>query len=455
MQTVTGDDQALNVLQVCDNAFGELMERISPCFWGIRSRRRVQAYLQALLAPVERKNGWQIAELVGDATPTGMQQFIRASVWDEHALRDQLREYVVEHLGEPGGVLIADETGFLKKGDKSPGVQRQYSGTAGRVENCQIGVFLGYAGSRGCALIDRELYLPKSWTSDRERCREAGISDDVEFATKPELARLMLERALGAGMRPAWFLADEVYGQDRRLRSWLEANAQPYLMAVAQTEAVRIEGQQAPETKAARDLVEWIPATGWHRGSAGAGSKGPRLYDWSCIPLEDAQSGPCRHWLLIRRQIDSPHDLAFYRVWAPRETSLTEMVRAAGLRWAIEVAFEGAKQETGLAHYEVRTWTGWYRHVTLSMLAYALLAATRAALNAAEELEKGHDRVTDRLPRLPFRKPDGSIAGCDNGFNPASPSSSHGPNGDGDTRPKPATTTTNAGSVCVSPVPAL
>jgi SRSO17 transposase len=452
---MTGSDQALDVVQVCDKAFGTLMAQISPCFWGIRSRRRAQAYLQALLAPVERKNGWQIAEIAGDDTPTGMQQFIRAGVWDEHALRDRLREYVVEHLGEPGGVLIADETGFLKKGTKSAGVQRQYSGTAGRVENCQIGVFLGYAGNRGCALIDRALYLPKSWASDRERCREAGIADDVGFATKPELARQMLERALGAGVRPSWFLADEVYGQDRRLRHWLEANAQPYLMAVAQTEAVRIEGQQDPEAKAARDLAEWVPDTGWHRGSAGAGSKGPRLYDWSCIPLEGERHGPGRHWLLIRRQLDAPHEMAFYRVWALRETGLAEMVRAAGLRWAIEVAFEGAKQETGLAHYEVRTWTGWYRHVTLSMLAYALLAATRTALNALESAEKGHGQVTDRLPRLPFRKPDGSIADCDSGFDLPPHSSWLGPLGDDDTRPKPATTTTNAGSERASPVSAL
>lgn len=430
-----------------------LLARIGHHFRGRIARQRARAYVGALLSPIERKNGWQIAEHAGDALPDGMQRFVRIASWDEHAVRDDLRGYVVEQLADPTGVLVLDETGFLKKGVKSAGVQRQYSGTAGRVENCQIGVFLAYASAKGCAFVDRELYLPSSWTEDRERCREAGISDEVAFATKPELARMMLERARAAGVTAGWVTADEVYGSNPKLRSWLQSQGQPYVMAVAQTEAVCVAGLRNPKPMPARDLIGWLDGTAWHRLSAGAGSKGPRLYDWSCVPLVHDDGDHWQHWLLARRQIEAPHEVAYYRVFAPPGTSLAALVRVAGMRWSIEVAFEGAKQEAGLAHYEVRTWSAWYRHVTLSMLAYAFLVVVRAQDWQKEQLKGG--QATAPLSPLQSPRFGDCSTGSFGGSHPLLIGSSDGQPGDDGTRHGPATTITNGGSDCVSWSPPL
>jgi SRSO17 transposase len=291
-----------------------------------------------------------------------------------------LRRYVVRAFGDPGGVLAADETGFLKKGRMSAGVQRQYSGTAGRVENCQLGVFLAYAAPDGSrALIDRELYLPESWTDDRERCRQVGIGDGVAFATKPELARKMLERAVAAGVPFSWFTADEAYGQNPGLRDWLEDQQIAYVMAVPVSEpCVTAAGKIRADALAGR-----VPAGGWQVLSCGDGSKGPRLYDWALIGL--ASSG---HHLLVRRAL-TPNakgelELAYFLCSAPAGTTLAELVAVAGARWAVEDCFAEAKNETGLDHYQVRRYRAWYRHITLSMLAHAFLAVTAAAANRAQ-----------------------------------------------------------------------
>lgn len=353
-----------------DGALDGLAERIAPRFCRPEARRRAGQYLAGLLAPVERKNGWQLAEAAGDASPDSVQDFLARMRWDADAVRDDLRGYVVEHLGDAQAVLVLDETGFVKKGTRSVGVQRQYSGTAGRIENCQVGVFLGYAGRHGHALIDRALYLPQSWAGDEERRRAAWVPEAVAFATKPKLGLAMLERALDAGVPCAWVAADSVYGADSALRQALVRRRIGYVLAVT-------SGQRLfPGTVS--DWVEEVPAAdGWHRLSAGDGSKGPRLYDWAHLPFRGAPEGWDKGLLIRRRLADG--DLTFYFTFAPSRTALKDLVRVAGTRWTIESGFEMAKGEVGLDQYEVRSWTGWHRHVTLAMLALAFLTVVRAA----------------------------------------------------------------------------
>jgi SRSO17 transposase len=349
-----------------------LAGRLAPRFGRVEPRRRLLAYLRGLLAPVERKNGWQLAEAAGDRTPDGMQDFLGRMRWDAEAVRDDLRAYVVEQLGDPGAVLVLDETGFVKKGTKSAGVQRQYSGTAGRVENCQIGVFLGYAGRKGHALIDRALYLPEGWAGDAGRRAGAGVPAEVAFATKPKLGAAMLERALDAGVPCSWVTGDSVYGADRALRRRIEARGGlGYVLAV--TSGQRLGGRRVDAWAAG------VRPEGWHRLSAGEGSKGPRLYDWAYLPYRGGASPGWGTGLLIRRKLDEPDELAFYLTLAPEGTALADLVRVAGTRWTIEACFEAAKGEVGLDQYEVRSWTGWHRHVTLAMLAHAYLAVVRKA----------------------------------------------------------------------------
>ena len=352
-----------------DRDLDALVERIGPRFCRVEARRRARLYLAGLLAPLERKNGWQLAEAAGDARPDSVQDFLARMRWDADAVRDDLRAYVIEHLGDPAAVLVLDETGFLKKGEHSVGVQRQYSGTAGRIENCQIGVFLGYAGRHGYALIDRALYLPQSWAGDEERRRAAWVPETVAFATKPKQGLTMLERALDAGVPCAWVAGDSVYGADSAIRRALERRRIGYVLAV--TSAQRL----FPGTVS--DWVEEVPADGWHRLSAGAGSKGPRLYDWAYLPFRGAPEG-WRKGLLIRRRLGDG-ELTFYLTCAPDGTALAELVRVAGTRWTIESAFELAKGEVGLDQSEVRSWTGWHRHITLAMLALAFLTVLRKA----------------------------------------------------------------------------
>ena len=355
--------------------FAAVVGRIEPRFARAEARRHAADYLRGLLGRVERKNGWQLAEAVGDATPYGLQQFLYRATWDPDAVRDDLRAYVVAHLGDPQGVLVVDETGFLKKGAKSVGVQPQYSGAAGRTANAQIGVFLTYAGPRGHTFLDRALYLPASWTDDRDRCRASGIPDEVAFATKPALAQAMLERALDAGVPAAWVTADSVYGDVKYLRVWLEARPIGYALAVSSKDTVW--GPDSRQRRIGAYLAD-PPATGWERVSAGAGAKGPRQHDWIRLPLVDPLVDGWRRWVLLRRSVAAPSDVTAYVCFAPDGATLADLVRVAGCRWTVEICFEAAKQEVGLAEYEVRSWTGWHRHVTLACLAHAFLTVVRA-----------------------------------------------------------------------------
>jgi SRSO17 transposase len=362
----------------------DVERRLAPYFERTEPRRRAMAYLRGLLSPTERKNSWQLAEVSGDATPYGLQHLLRRALWDPDAVCDELRTYVTEHLGDPTSVLVIDETGFLKKGRHSAGVARQYSGTAGRIENCQIGVFLAYASQHGHVLLDRELYLPKEWTDDRDRCQQAGVPEDRRLTTKPKLAQQMLDRAFAAGVPAAWVAGDSVYGDDRRLRMWLESLPRAYVLAVSGKEYVWLGWRQ----RQVKTILPALPADGWERLSAGDGAKGPRWYDWRWLPLADPLEPAWRRWLLVRRSVSDPTDLAAYVVFAPQDTLLEKVVRVAGARWTIESCFEAAKSEVGLDHYEVRSWTGWYRHITLAMWALALLAVLRAGAIAVELLKK-------------------------------------------------------------------
>src|SRR4051812_1561882 len=299
--------------------FAGVVARIGPRFARSEARAHAAAYLQGLLGRAERKNSWQLAEAVGDATPYGLQQFLYRATWDPDAVRDDLRAYVGEHLGDPQGILVVDETGFLKKGDKSAGVQPQYSGAAGRTANAQIGVFLTYAGPRGHTFLDRALYLPESWTDDRERCRAAGIPDEVAFATKPAQAQAMLERALDAGVPAAWVTADSVYGDVKYLRVWLEARPIGYVLAVSGKDTVWEAGWRQ---RRIGTLLANPPAEGWERLSAGDGAKGPRLYDWRRLPLAAPLVAGWRRWVLLRRSVADPTEITAYVCFCPDETTL-------------------------------------------------------------------------------------------------------------------------------------
>src|ERR687889_184527 len=359
-----------------------LVERIAPRFRRVEPRRRVRAYLEGLLCPVERKNGWQLAEHAGDRTPDGVQDFLARMRWDADQVRDDLRGYVVAQLGEADAVLVLDETGFVKKGTKSVGVQRQYSGTAGRIENCQIGVFLGYAGRHGHALLDRALYLPEVWANDPARRGAAGVPEDTAFATKPQLGRQMLARAFAAGVPCRWVTGDSVYGADYALRRSIEKSGRGYVLAVT--------SRQRLGFKTVADWLADVASNGWERVRAGDGAKGPRLYDWTWLPYwSDAVSG-WQKGLLIRRKLAHPEAFTFYLTLAPEGTGLSDLVRVAGTRWTIEACFEAAKGEVGLDHYEVRSWTGWHRHITLAMLAHAYLAVLRCA--AGGEKRRGRSQ---------------------------------------------------------------
>ena len=361
--------------------WAEGIERVHECIAGRfrrpEPRRRSLAYLKGLLSPVERKNGWQLAEQAGDATPYGVQHLLSTYIWDADLVRDDLRDYVVEHLAAADGVLVVDETGFLKKGTKSVGVQRQYSGTAGRIENCQIGVFLTYATRDGRVLLARELYLPQVWAEDGERRGEAGVPEGVAFRTKPQLARGMVERAVEGGVPFGWVAGDTVYGSDRKLRRWLEQREIPHVLAIKSNEKLWAWTEEGPRQVRADRLASQVDESGWVRLSAGNGAKGPRVYDWTWVEIRPLREPGKGYWLLVRRSIAQPEELAWYVCFGPAETSLAELVRVAGIRWTIEECFEEAKGQVGLDQYEVRKWEGWYRHITLAMLAHAYLAVVR------------------------------------------------------------------------------
>jgi SRSO17 transposase len=378
-------------------------ERIAPRFARSEVRERAQDYLRGLLSAAERKNGWQLAEMAGNTTPYGLQHLLGRANWDADEVRDDLREYVLEHLfGEEGAVLIVDETGFIKKGQKSVGVKRQYTGTAGKTENCQVGVFLAYASRRGQAFIDRELYLPEEWAQDEGRREQAAVPEEVEMRTKPELAKEMLGRALEAGVRVPWVVADSVYGDTRRLGMFLEEKEQPYVLALSGKAHVWA-GFHQHRVRAVLDALRQGELTleeaggGWQRLSAGNGSKGPRLYDWLRLPLNPPLQEGFERWLLVRRSVEDPEELTAYTVFCAEGTPLEKLAKVAGSRWRVEIGFEEAKGEVGLSHYEVRSWHGWYRHITLALFAHAFLAALRAAGREAEPLEKGARKGSGNL----------------------------------------------------------
>jgi SRSO17 transposase len=342
------------------------------------------ADLRGLLSPAERKNSWPVAEVSGATPPYSMQPRLRRARWAPAVVREELRRDVVQHLGDAAAVLVIDETGFLKKGRHSAGVARQYSGTAGRMANCQMGVLVGYASRHGHAVLDRELYLPEEWTNDRARCQQAGIPADRGFATKPALAKEMLQRTLAAGVPAPWVTGASVYGDDRRWRVWLEAQPQAHVLAVSGQAYGWLDGRQ----RQVKTILAALPAEGWTRLRAGEGAKGPRWYDWRWLSLaEPLEPGWCR-WLLVRRSVSDPQERQAYVVFAPSETAIAEVVPVAGTRWTIEQRFEAAKGEVGLDHDEVRSWTGWYRHITLAMWALARLTVLRAGARAVEALKK-------------------------------------------------------------------
>ena len=374
-----------------------IVERVSPHFARTATRQRARAYLQGLLSSVERKNGWQLAEASGNTTPYGVQHLLGRAVWDVDAVRDALRAYVVEHLGDPDGVLVLDETGFLKKGTHSVGVKRQYSGTAGRIENSQIGVFLAYASERGQAFLDRDLYLPEEWAEDEERRQATGVPEVVQFQTKPQIAHRMLARVLDAGVPAGWVTADHIYGGDYRLRALLEERQLRYVVGVASNQMVTVDfAQDRIDT-----LLNGLTEEAWIRLSCGDGAKGPRRYDWAVARLNCPVAG-WERWALGRRSISDPDERAYYLVFVPAGTALEAAIRVAGRRWTIESAFEEAKGEVGLDEYEVRSWTGWHRHITLALLAHAFLAVLRA--RAGEWPKRGLDPT-----------PAGSLAGFKRG----------------------------------------
>jgi SRSO17 transposase len=362
-------------------SWAEELEEIGALIGGRFSRselrERALTYLRGLLSPIERKNGWQLAEEAGDQTPYATQHLLGRAVWSADEVRDDLRDYVVKYLGDQDGVLVIDETGFLKKGTKSAGVRRQYSGTAGRVENCQIGVFLAYATCQGRTFLDRELYLPREWADDKERRASAGIPKKTEFATKIILARKMIERAEQGGVPFKWVTGDSVYGGDSKMRRWLESREISYVLAVTSQYQVFHEGAR----RWVSEIEGMLPEEAWKRRSAGAGTKGERISDWALLPLGEAREGR-RRWILFRRSISETVESSYYVVSATEKTGLDEIVKVAGSRWAIEESFESAKGEVGLDHYEVRSWDGWYRHITLAIFAHAYLTIVRARAEA-------------------------------------------------------------------------
>lgn len=377
------ENLSLGSNQIQDTLQQELLkiqDLLSPCFERPETYQCALSYLEGLISPVDRKNSWQLAEQAGHANPYAFQYLLGRAIWSPELLRDALRRYVAGILSQEKSVLSIDETGFLKKGQHSVGVGRQYSGTAGRIENCQIGVFLSYAGPEGRALIDRELYIPQNWFQDPERCRKAGVPAERSFLKKPALAKMMLQRAFEEGLKPAWVVGDEVYGC-WELREYLETCQQPYVLAVASNSSVWLGFQQYR----AKELWENTESAEWTTVSAGLGSKGERYYQWHRRVINSLSPAGWQRWLLMRRSLIEPAQVAFYIAYAPEACSLTDMAQAAGSRWTIEECFEMAKGSVGLDQYEVRSWEGWYRHITFSMLALALLTKLRQSLNKEEQ----------------------------------------------------------------------
>ena len=359
-------------------ALAETTQRLGGHFANPAARATASAYLQSLLSGVERKNSWQLAEIAGFDTPYRFQHLLGRGAWDADALRDEQLGVVLAGLGQEDAVLAIDETGFVKQGKKSVGVKRQYPGTSGKIDHCQIGVFLSWQTPKGHALIDRALYLPQEWAEDKDRRQAAGVPAAVEFATKPALARAMVARVLAAGARPAWVVADAVYGADYKLRSTLEEAEQPYVLAVTGQQGVWMGFGQ----RRAKAIKTQVPADAWTELRVAAGTKGPRVFDWAALTINHPYGKAWQRFLLLRRSRSKAEEITAYLVFGAADTSLEEMARVAGRRWAIEESFAQSKSEVGLDQYEVRSWVGWHRHMTLAMTTQALLAITRARLFA-------------------------------------------------------------------------
>lgn len=359
-------------------ALDELKAHLAPALGRAETRASGGAFIDGLLSGAERKTGWMLAEEAGLDRPYRIQSLLGRSAWSADVLRERVQDYVMAALGDKDGVLVVDETGFVKKGTHSVGVARQYSGTAGRIENSQIGVFLGYASRYGHALIDRRLYLPQVWAEDGERRRRASVPKDVAFATKPAMAREMIAAALDAGMSCAWVLADALYGSDYKLRRMLEDRGQPYVLAVRSNQHLQFLTQEGLIQTDPAYLAGELKAGDWHALSAGEGAKGPRLYHWARLPLNWTTQDGFERWLLFRRSLRNPEEIAYYFAHAREGTSLAELAGAAGLRWTIEECFLRAKDDLGLDHCEARSWHAWHRHMTLVMAAAAFLAKLAA-----------------------------------------------------------------------------
>jgi SRSO17 transposase len=374
-------------LELWASSLRDIKGRIRPLFQRARMADSAALFLDALLGPERRKSGWMRAEAAGDPGPWRQQALLGRARWDADALRDVVRDYVVETLAEPDGVLVVDETGFLKQGKASCGVHRQYTGSAGKITNCQIGVFAAYVSGRGHAFIDRALYLPKAWTDDPDRMAAAHVPPTTKFATKPQLAAAMIQRAIAADVAFAWVAADSIYSVGE-IEMMLRRAGKGYVLGVSATQPFNSWLGKPKVAGTAEEIARDLKSSAWVRLSAGEGSRGERLYDWAYLELADLaaddydpdRSGLWTRGLLIRRGL-TDGALAFFSTWCPAGTGIATLVAVEGRRWAIEDAFETAKNELGLDHNETRSWHGWHRHVSLVMLAFAMMAAVRHRAN--------------------------------------------------------------------------
>jgi SRSO17 transposase len=387
-----------NTLALWASSLRDAKQRIRPLFTQERVAASAWQFLDGLLGNEPRKTGWMRAEAAGDPGPWRQQAILGRGRWDADALRDIVREYALEALGDADAVLVIDETGFLKQGKASCGVARQYTGSAGKITNCQIGVFASYVSRHGHAFIDRALYLPKEWTDESARLKAAHVPTDVSFATKPKIARRMIARAIAAKVPFSFVAADSVYGTGE-IETLLRKAGKGYVVGVASNHVFRSWGKQQPVAGTASAIAQGLPKKAWHRLSSGEGTKGPRWHDWAYLELADLDAGEYNddlagEWtrgLLIRRNI-ADGSLAFFSTWCPNGTSMQKLVSVEGHRWAIEDSFETAKNELGLDHNETRSWRGWHRHVSLVMLAFAMMAVIRYRANTGPLLKKTSQR---------------------------------------------------------------
>jgi SRSO17 transposase len=352
-----------------EQEFKELLGRFNRVYASELGNKTAENYIRGLLGTSERKNGWQLSEYMGATTPYKIQQFLYRGRFSADEMRDIQRDYISEKIGEKDGILVVDETGFLKQGKKSCGVKRQYSGTAGRIENCQIGVFLTYASTKGHCLIDRRLYIPQDWMEDKQRCSTAGVPKTVTFQTKPQMALEMIQEATKAEVPYTWVTGDCVYGDYRNIRTWLEDNGKCYVMSVSGKEYV----WQGYKQVSIASILKNLPETGWFEASCGDGSKGARVYDWILIDINPGTTQGKKRSLLVRRSKSSPDELRAYICFASIDTPTQKLVEVAGSRWTVETCFKESKSEVGLDQYEVRSYDGWYKHITFACIALSLL----------------------------------------------------------------------------------